>query len=370
MNQYSDETRRDGLKRTILSLCSVMSVSGFESRSAEAIRTLLAPLFDEYRTDAVGNHLLTRRSGREGAPKILVDAHYDEIGMMVSEICENGFLRLCSVGGISPTILQAADVWVYGKKTLRGVITSTPPHLRGGGSDKEKLPSCEELLVDTGYSKEAIAELVSVGTPVGFAPVYGELKGEKLTGKSFDNQACAAVALYAALSTPKEDLAGDVTVCLSAYEETSRMGGITPAVFSERPSYAMVIDVNLARVPKAPKRETVPMDEGISLAVSSATDLRLTRMSEELCRKKEIPHCMVAAPSSTGTNSTSVQLVGRGVPVVDVGLPLKSMHTYNEVISMEDVVSLARFVEAFISSGEIADAFGETDEVIKGDWQE
>lgn len=370
MNQYTEKRSREELKKAILSLCSVMSVSGYETRSADRIREVLAPHFDECHTDAVGNHLFVRRSGRKDAPKILVDAHYDEIGMMVSEICEGGFLRMVSVGGISPTILQGADVLIYGKKTLRGVITSTPPHLRSGGGEKETLPPCEELLVDTGYSKESLETLVSVGTPVGFAPVYGELRGEQLMGKSFDDKACAAAALYAVLSTPKEALAGDVTVCLSAYEETSRMGGVTPAVFAQQPSYAMVIDVNLAKVPDAPKRETVPLGEGISLAVSSATDVKLTRMSEKLCKDEEIPHCMVAAPSSTGTNSMSVQLVGRGVPVVDVGLPLKSMHTYNEVISMEDSVSLARFVEAFICSEEIASAFGVTDEVIKGDWQE
>ena len=143
------------------------------------------------------------------------------------------------------------------------------------------------------------------------------------------------------------------------------MGGIAPAVYDLSPNYAMVVDVNLARVPDAPKRETVPLGEGISLSVSSATDRRLTKMTEELCREKEIAHCMIAAPSSTGTNATSVQLIGKGVPVVDVGLPLSSMHTYNEVISLSDAETLYRLISEFISSEKIAKAFEMTDVIEK-----
>ena len=365
MNNRSEEHLREELKESILSLCSVMSVSGYENRSAENLKKVLAPYFDEHRTDAVGNHLFVRRCGKEGAPRVLIDAHFDEVGMLVSEICEGGFLRIVPVGGLSPTVLQGADVLIYGKKTLRGVITSTPPHLRTGGGDKETLPPCEELLVDTGYAKESLEALVSLGAPVGFAPCYGTLLREQIMGKSFDNKACAAAALYAVIHTPREALAADVTVCLSCYEETSRLGGVAPAIFSEDPDYAMVIDVNLATVPDVPKRETVPLGEGISLSVSAATDRRLTRMTELLCRDHEIPHCTVAAPSSTGTNAMTVQLVGRGVPVVDVGLPLKSMHTYNEVISLVDAEALCRLVTEFICSEKIADAFGGTDVVIK-----
>ncbi len=365
MIQHAEERIRTELREAILSLCSVMSVSGYENRSAQMLTNTLSSFFDEHRTDAVGNHLFVRRCGREGAPMILIDAHYDEVGMLVSEICDGGFLRVVSVGGLSPTVLQGADVLIYGQKTVRGVIASTPPHLRGGGKDEESLSPCEELLVDTGYTKETLSELVSVGAPVGFAPCYGTLLHEQIMGKSFDNKACAAAALYGVIHTPREKLAADVTVCLSCYEETSRLGGVAPAVFAQKPNYAMVIDVNLATVPDVPKRETVPLGEGISLSLSSATDRKLTRMTQLLCQDREIPHCMVVAASSTGTNAMTVQLVGRGVPVVDVGLPLKSMHTYNEVISLEDGEALVRLVSEFICSEKIAQAFAETDVVIK-----
>ncbi|MBR2354165.1 MAG: hypothetical protein IKA76_06680 [Clostridia bacterium] len=350
---------RDELKNTIISLCSVMSVSGYESHYADALRQRIAPYFDEHRTDAVGNHLFVRRCGREQAPLVMIDTHYDEIGMLVTDHLEGGFLRFTSVGGLSPSVLQGADVVIYGKKVIRGVISSTPPHLRTGMD--ESLSDPEELLIDTGYGKEILLELCPAGTPVGFSPCYGALLNDRIMGKSFDNKACAAAAILAIANTPKESLSADVALCLSCYEETSALGGIAPAVYALEPNYAMVVDVNLARVPDTPKRETVPLGEGISLSVSAATDRRLTAMTEQLCKEREIPYCMIAAPTSTGTNAATVQLVGKGVPVVDVGLPLASMHTYNEVIGIADAEALCKLISEFICSEAIAEEFSVSD---------
>ncbi len=354
---------RKDLKNTIVSLCSIMSVSGFETHYADALHGMIAPFFDESRTDAVGNHLFIRRCGKKNAPLLMIDTHYDEIGMLVTDVTEGGFLKFTSVGGLSPSVLQGADVVIYGKKVIRGVITSTPPHLRTGTD--ESLSDPEELLIDTGYDKETLLEICPVGTPIGFSPCYGELLNDRIMGKSFDNKACAAVAISAIAATPKEKLCADVALCLSCYEETSALGGIAPAVYDLSPNYAMVVDVNLARVPDTPKRETVPLGEGISLSVSAATDRRLTAMTETLCRERSIPYCMIAAPTSTGTNAATVQLVGKGVPVVDVGLPLASMHTYNEVISLADAEALSRLITEFISSETIASAFAELDVIEK-----
>jgi len=344
------------LKKEIEALCSLMSVSGFEKRSTDTLCGRFGGDFDEIRTDAVGNHLLIKKCARDSAPMILIDAHFDEIGMMVTEICDNGFLRFTNIGGISLAILQAADVVIYGSEVIRGVITSTPPHLRSG--DGDKLTDITELLIDTGYDKEALEKICPVGTPVGFAPVYSQLSGSRMAGKSFDDKACAAVLAAAIADTPKNDLAGDVCLMLSSFEETSRLGGIAPAVHDLKPDYAMIVDVNLGTVPDVPKCETVPLGGGISISLSAATHRGLSLMTEDICKAKEIAHTMIAAPSSTGTNAPTVNLSGGGIPVVDVGLPLKNMHTYNEVIDLCDCRALYRLAQEFIKSSEIAKAFG------------
>ena len=349
------------LKEKITELCSLMSVSGFEKRAKAELYALLGKDFDEVRTDPVGNHIFVKRCGKEGAPTLLVDAHFDEIGMLVTEVCEGGFLRFCSMGGLSLSVLQAADVVIYGRETIRGVIISTPPHLR---SDKgETLAHIDELMIDTGYSKEALEKIAPVGTPIGFLPVYSDLVGGRIAGKSFDDKACAAVCAAAIADTAREELSANVCLMLSSMEETSRLGGISPAVNAIQPDYAMVVDVNLAKVPDTPKSETVPMGGGISISVSAATDRALSLAVEELCRREEIAHTVVAAPCSTGTNAPTVNLSGSGIPVVDIGLPLANMHTYNEVIDLSDCEALYRLVAAFIKDGGLAEKFKRGEEL-------
>ena len=349
---------REELKRAIFELSAVPSVSGFEYRATEEIKRIYADSFDELITDGVGNHTLVRRCARADAPRILVDAHFDEIGMLVSDVLDGGFLRIVTVGGIDPAIMQASDVVVYGKSAMRGVVISVPPHLRA--AEKGKLSPVNDLLVDLGlgYTKEELEQLVPIGSPVGYAPVYSEFGEGYLAGKSFDDKACAAIAASAIIGTPREELAGDVYLCLSAREEVSALGGITPACVNVRPHYAMVIDVNLGSAPDTPDRETVELGKGPSIAYSAATDRELTRQTAALCKEKEIAFTPCANPSSTGTNATSVNLVGAGIPVVDIGLPLRNMHTYNEVLLLDDCEALERLVREFICSREIAERFG------------
>ena len=347
---------KNRLKNEIEELCSFPSVSGSEKRSADALREKYGEHFDRISVDAVGNHLFEKDSIAEDAPTILLDAHFDEIGMMVTEICDGGFLKFTSVGGLSLAVLQAADVLVFGKRTIRGVITSTPPHLRG--SDREKLAHIEDLMIDTGYSREALEDLCPVGTPVGFAPVYRLLSGEKMAGRSFDNKACCAILASAVADTPREALAANVKLVFSCFEETSRLGGVAPAAFSLKPDYALVADVNLGDVPDAPKYETIPLGKGVSIALSAATHRELSLGVRDICDKEAIPYTMIAAPSSTGTNAPTVNLSLGGVPVVDIGLPLKNMHTYVEVLDLADCESLYRLVSKFITDPRLSDRYG------------
>ncbi len=349
---------KNRIKRAVTELSGVMTVSGFEYRATERIKALYGEPFDEIISDCVGNLVLVRKCGKPDACRIMIDAHLDEVGFVVTEVLDGGFLKIANVGGIDVAIMQASDVIVYANEEMRGVVASIPPHLR---ADKDaELPEMSELLVDVGlgYDYEELCELIPIGTPVGFAPCYSEFGEGRMAGKSFDDKACAAIAAIAVADTPKDALAGDVYLCLSAREETAHTGGVYNVCFNERPDYAMVIDVNLGAGPDTPARETVELGKGPSIDYSAATDRELTKMTEALCREREIPFSLCAAPSSTGTNATVVNLVGEGIPVVDVGLPLRNMHTYNEVLCLEDCEALCSLVREFISSREIADRFG------------
>ena len=346
------------LRADIIKLCSIPSLSGFEYRASDRVKEIYGEYFDEIKTDLVGNQILLRRCTKENAPKIFVDAHFDEVGMIVSDVLEGGFLRMVKVGGIDPAIMQAADVVVCGNEEIRGVVISTPPHLRAGGDGK--LVPGEELLVDggLGYTLDELRELIPIGSPIVYAAAYSDLGEKYIAGKSFDDKACGAIAARAIIDTPREELAGDVYLCFSAREETSMYGGALSATYKAQPDYAMVIDVNLGNAPDVPSNETVKIGGGISVSYSAATHRELTKMTIELCKEKELPVIPTASPMSTGTNAPTVNLVRDGVPTVDVGLPLRNMHTYNEVIHLGDCNVLCGAVREFICSEKIAERFG------------
>lgn len=343
------------LKELIVSLSSLMSVSGSERYDGEALRELVMPGIDEYVCDPLGNHIFIKRCGKKRAPKILIDTHYDEIGMLVTEVKEGGFLSVTSVGGLDTRILQASDVVIYGKKKIFGVIASTPPHLQTA-DDSKKLKKVEELLIDTGYPKEELEKLAPVGTPVGFVPKYTELKGGRLAGKGFDDKSCGACAIYGISKADKKDLAGDVYMMLSSREEIGLMGA-RPGAYGIDPDYAIVIDVNFANTPDTKKENTIVLGDGPSISYSALTDRALTKEIIALAKEKEIKLQISVDAASTGTNANVVGLTKNGVPSALLTFPLKSMHTYNEVVCLSDAEELAKLVCAIITDKKTGEAF-------------
>ena len=147
----------DRIKNTLYSLCEEMTICGFEYRAEKKIKELCGDIFDSIEMTPMGSFVMVKKCGRENAPKMLIDAHLDNVGMMVTDIKKGGFLKITSLGGLDARVLPATDVTVYGKEPIYGVITSTPPHLRKMGADS--VPKVEELYVDTGYSEKELEKI-------------------------------------------------------------------------------------------------------------------------------------------------------------------------------------------------------------------
>ncbi len=345
------------LKELIPTLAGIMSVSGQERRGGEALDAAIGPVFDEHRVDALGNHLFYKRCGREGAPLLLIDTHFDEIGLMVTGIKEGGFVSVTSIGGVDTRILPAGEVILYGREPVYGVVAAKAPHL-SSEADRDKLPTLGEMLIDTGYDKEALEAICPLGTPVGFKPIYRELLGERLAGKAFDDKACGACVIAGVERVAREELAADVCFLFSASEEIGCVGART-AAFGVRPDYALVLDVTHAASPDTKDFALPKLGEGIAIARSPVTNRGLTRMTEELCRRAEIPFTVDACPGGTGTNANVMGITAEGIPTVLCSLPLSSMHTSAEVLALSDAEALAALVTAFITSHEIAEVYGQ-----------
>ena len=333
-----------------------MAVCGNERRGGEELKKLIGGVFDDYKTDALGNHLFIKKCGRPNAPRILVDTHFDEIGMMVTGIKEGGFVSVTNIGGVDTRILPASEVIIYGKEPVYGVFAAKAPHL-STPLDREKLTPLSDMLIDTGYTKEELEELCPLGTPVGFKPIYADLLNDRLAGKAFDDKACGACAIFGIDAVQRRDLAGDVYFLFSAFEETG-MTGARVAGFGLRPDYALVLDVTHASVPEAKDRYLPEFGAGVAGAASPITNRRLTRMVTDLCKNGNIPFTVDACPGSTGTNANVLGISAEGIPTALCSLPLKSMHTSAEVLSLDDARALSRVVSAFIKSKEISEVFG------------
>lgn len=347
-------THQIDLCELTFSLASLMSISGHTDHDSDKLVKLIGGYFDEVQRSRLGNYLFIRRCGKENAPRILVDTHLDEIGMLVTDIKDNGFISVCAVGGVDTRILQASEVIIYGKgRDIYGVVGSTPPHLQKPG-DAGKLLDITELLIDTGYSKEELEKYVSIGTPVGFRPTYKKLRNRRVAGKAFDDKACGAAAVAAIASVERTELWGDVYFQFSNFEEDGGfMSGAKTGAFEIDPVCAIVADVDHATTPDSKKQDTVALDGGVSIMTTPITDRRLRECLRAAATEARVKHQLSISTAGTGTNTTVINLVGCGIPTVDIGLPLRNMHTCSELISINDAEAMRDLIALFITSKEI-----------------
>ena len=335
------------VKQTLIGLSSLMTVSGCETLSENALRKLVPPFFDEYRRSAVGSHMFIRHSANKNAKKIMLEAHYDEIGMLVSSITEEGFLRVINVGGLDMRTLPASEVTIYGTENITGVIVSTPPHLQKPGESK-KLPEIADILIDTGYTADELKGIVDIGTPVGFRPVFTELENGRISGKSFDNKACAAAVLRTAELIGESDY--DIIVLLSSCEEISAIGAMT-ASQELMPDVAFVLDVDFGDAPDVKKSCSGKLGEGPTICYTGLLDRPLTDSIAAYADAKGLKYQVNVSVRSTGTDGDIIPLTAYGVPAALLGIPLRNMHTAAEIIDLNDIESTASLIAGYVKEG-------------------
>ncbi len=328
-------------------LCAIPGVSGDEARALPQIQSLCGGLFDESGFTPVASFYGIRRSKRPDAKTVLLDAHLDTIGFIVTQICDGGFLKVASVGRTAEKNLCASEVWIYGKKTIPGVFASKPPHLQQPGESEKKM-SLDDLSIDTGLSSEELKKWVRVGTYVGFKAETERLNEEIAVSPSFDDRICAAVHLRALELLGNEDVGVHIAFQFSAREEQGYKGAMTTA-YRLDPDLAIVADVGHAYVPGAPERRKAAIaGKGCLLSYSPQTNRAWTEKAEQIAKERGIPIQLLAEPGRTGTNSNAIQTTRNGIPVCLISVPLKNMHTANEVVNLKDALAASRLVAALL----------------------
>lgn len=336
MNNYSE------VSALLEKLCSANGVSGAENDAAKVAADLLEKYMPA-RIDALGS--VTGTTG-EGKTHILLDAHLDQIGLVVTAIEENGFLKVTKCGGADIRVLAAAEVTVHGKKPVYGVITSTPPHL-SKPEDADKAKGFDDIAVDIGMTAEEAKKLISLGDRITFNGSYTRLLGNRVSSPSIDDRAGVAAVLRCLELLEGKDHGCKISVLFSVQEETGGSGAQTGA-FSANADEAIAVDVSFATAPGISSEKYASLGAGTMIGFGPSLDYDMSKKLTEIAEKNNIAGQIEVMGRSTGTNCDQIQVAGRGVKTALLSVPLRNMHTAVEVCDLEDIESTAKLMAEYI----------------------
>lgn len=330
------------IKELCFSLSAKNGTSGDEKDACAFAKELLNEYMNT-KIDVLGNVVGTVGDGKT---HILLDAHIDQIGLIVRHIDDKGFLLVDKVGGPDLRVLTGAEVTVHGKVDIFGVVSSVPPHLQKGDSKNEGV-DIKTMAVDIGYCKEKAEEIVSVGDRITLRTSQSELLGDNIVSGSFDDRCCVAVILRTLELTKGKLNNIKLSVLFSVQEETNGSGAKTGS-FALMPDIAVTLDVGFGDDPYTDKTQTITLGKGPSIGISPTLDKALTKELKDICMDKNIPYQHDVMGGGTGTNADSINNTGRGIKTALLSVPLKYMHTGCEVISTEDIENTAKLLAEFL----------------------
>ena len=335
------------LNELIFRLSDTFSGAGNEKNIAELIKAEMQNYSNEVKIDKNFNVICQIGSVNEER-HILIDAHIDQISMVVTAIDEAGFVNISPCGGVDCRVLPGATVFIYGKEIITGIVCTTPPHL---ASDEENnFEKTENLLIDTGYASEKLKEIISVGDYVSFSTKPQKLLGDKITAPGLDNRAGIAVLIRCAQMLKKENLECQVTFLFSSQEEIRALGAKT-AAFLLNPTEAISVDVSFAKQPGLPEEKCGKLSCGPMIGVAPTLTKGLSNKFINLAKQNHIPYQIEIMSPSTGTTSDIITVSKGGISGGLLSVPLKYMHTPVEVIDLFDIEATAKLLTLYILNG-------------------
>ncbi len=332
---------RNALER----LSAQAAPSGFEGPAAQVAAELLRPLMDEVSIDRSGNVIGVRRCGKPNAKRLLLDAHIDEIGLMVVGI-EEGFLRFRTIGGVDPRMLPDRELTILTQPPIFGVVACLPPHVQKAGDSKMSVP-ISELMVDIGMSQKQAEKAVPIGTPMVFRGGCISLGDKQLCGKAMDDRSCFVTLLRVAELTQPAALDVDLYLVGSVSEEFTCLGAKT-AAFAINPDWCVAVDVTHGATPDGQKDRTFPVGGGPAIGVGPNMTTWMTRRMIAKAEELELDYQLEVMAGHTGTNGWPMQISREGIATSVVSVPLKYMHSPVEVLNLEDMEHTAQLLAAFV----------------------
>ncbi len=282
---------------------------------------------------------------------IMLDSHIDEIGMVVTDVSEDGFLTVSNVGGIDIRALSSRRVKIHGGEDVIGVFSAVPPHLSEG---EVQYTDIQKLKIDTALGKKA-KDLISVGDFVTFCKEPKELLNTRVTGASFDDRAGVACLIETAIRLKDEKLPVNVVFSFSDGEELG-LRGIRPAAFKINPDEAVAVDVTFGTALDVKEEESGKLSKGALIGVSPCLDSTVSKKMISLAKEKEIPYQIEVMASQSGTNADMLSVSREGVKAGTLSIPLRNMHTDCEILDLKDLEYAVRLLSEYVRNGGVKNA--------------
>lgn len=312
--------------------------SGYEDQIRNVVMDEIKDLADSIRIDSLGNLIALRGSKKEGGKRIMISAHIDEIGLMVTHVDASGFVRFIGIGGINPlTCIGGRVLFING---TRGVI----------GCDKldsGQVPTLDKLFIDVGASSREDC-LIKVGDVCGFERPFMQL-GDRLVAKSMDDRIAAVVAVEAMRAI--KDTPNEIHFVFSVQEEVG-IRGATTAAYGVDPEVGLAIDVTRSGdTPKTIKMETA-LGKGPAIKVRDSSfiaDPKVVKWMVDTAEKAGIPYQMEVLEAG-GTDGRAIQMTRAGVPAGCLSIACRYIHSPSEMVDRRDVENAIKILVALLSN--------------------
>ena len=335
-------------------LCETPGISGYEERIQKVIKEELGKVTDEVKIDKLGNIIgikKTKKAMSNSLPKkVMLAAHMDEIGFMISFIDKDGFLRFAPVGGFDPRTLIAQRVVVHGVKDIGGVIGSKPIHILEE-EEKKKATKIKDLFIDVGLKKEEVSKIVKPGDFVTLDRDFKELNNKIITAKALDDR----VGVYVMIEALKriKDCYVDIYAVATVQEEVG-LRGATVSSFSVEPDLGIALDVTIASDLPGTKEEEMVTNLGGGTAISlmdshTISNKKLVDFLKKIAEENKIKY-QTDILLGGGTDAGAIQRSKSGVPACTISIPTRYVHSVVEMCHKEDIESSIKLICKFLEN--------------------
>ena len=333
--------------KLLAKLCEVAGAPGHENRVRKIVLEEIKPYVDDISVDNMGNVVAVKK-GKE-SKRVMIGAHMDEIGFIVTHIDDKGFVYFHTLGGFDPKTLTAQRVIIHGKKDVLGVMGSKPIHLMNA-ADRQKVPTTKDYFIDTGLDKKSLEKIVGVGDTITRERKMIEM-GDCLNCKSLDNRVSVFI-LIEVLKQIKTIPPYDIYAVFTVQEEIG-IRGANVSSMQINPDFGFGLDTTIAwDTPGSTKQEQVSaLGDGACIKVmdsSTVCDYRMVAYMKEVAKKNKIKTQLEILPAG-GTDTSGIQRMNPGGSIAGaVSIPTRHIHQVIEMVNKKDVKASIELLKACV----------------------